>query len=77
VITTRRSYKNAKWARQDARWVLLYFTVLFMGVVVKPLFYLAVAVALGLPTFLLVRQWRRKRRWRRDGPPEFWADKIR
>jgi hypothetical protein len=57
--------------------VTAYLLLLVFAVPVRELLYVAAAIPVGLAAFLGVRAMVRRRRWRRDGPPEFWADKIR
>lgn len=73
----KRAFEDAKWAGRDALWAYLWVGLLLLGYAYPVLLYVAAAVPVVLVVVLLVRYWRRRRRWQREGPSEFWADKIR
>jgi hypothetical protein len=76
-VRRRRAFQDAKWAGRDGLWAGLYVGLILFGYAYPVLLYVVVAVPVVLVVVLLVRHWRNKRRWARQGPPEFWADKIR
>lgn len=73
----KRAFQDAKFAGRDAFWAFLYVALILFGYPYPKLLYVAAVVPVVLVVFLLVRQWRRRRRWARQGRPEFWADRLK
>jgi len=77
---TRDPRSNRKlhgWSQRDASIGCLWFVLLLLGALKPVLIGVAFALAVVFVASLGVRHLLHRRRWRRDPPPEFWADRIK
>ncbi|HEU0129596.1 MAG TPA: hypothetical protein VFQ85_01215 [Mycobacteriales bacterium] len=73
----RRNFAGQEWATRDAWVATAFLALLLWGVKDVRAMVAAFVLLAAAVTFYAVRHLRRVRRWKRDGPPEFWADKVR
>jgi purine-cytosine permease-like protein len=76
-VRWRRKYVGQEWAARDVWVATAFLALLLWGVKDARAVAAAFALLVVAAAFYGIRHVRRVRRWKRDGPPEFWADKIR
>jgi membrane protein implicated in regulation of membrane protease activity len=76
-VRRKRAFADQKWAQRDFTAVAVFVVLVFLGGRWPVCFVLALAYVLLFATVALVRYLRRRSRWAREEPKEFWADKLK
>lgn len=69
--------EEQRWARRDADLAAVWFLTIVGALVWKPMLYAVIGLPLLVLAYAGVRELRRRLRWRREPPEEFWADRVK